>query len=108
MSGDTDVLALARFLVGKTTVFFSGSQATHTTMNGTRVSFATENDLSSISVSATKVFQLQINDDKDDPMLAGTQVGLTSVLNANGAAATPAAVPNIAPHNANGVDDPTG
>lgn len=77
-------------------------------MNGVPVSFNTPNDLGSISASATKVFQLQLNDVNDNPLPAGTRVELTSVLNAAGAAVVPATVPSIAPHTADGKDDPTG
>jgi len=92
---------------GKTAVFLSGSSAVNTTMNGVPVSFSTPNDLGQIGSSATKVFQLQINDINNNPMPAGTKVELASVLNANGAAVVPATVPNIAPHGTSG-DDSTG
>jgi Bacterial Ig-like domain (group 1) len=91
----------------KTAIFFSGSTAVNTTMSGTQVSFTTPNDLGSVSSSATKVFQLQLNDVNLNPMPAGTKVELTSVLNATAAAVVPATVPNIAPHGVNG-DDNTG
>jgi hypothetical protein len=91
----------------KTAIFFSGSGAVNTTMNGVPVSFSTPNDLGQIGSSATKVFQLQINDLNNNPMPAGTKVELASVLNANAAAVVPATVPNIAPHGVNG-DDNTG
>jgi hypothetical protein len=85
----------------------SGSYAVKTTMGGALVSFGTPNDLGSVSASATKLFQLQINDVNNNPMPAGTKVELGSVLNANAAAVLPAAVPNIAPHGTSG-DDNTG
>lgn len=94
----------------KTAIFFSGSGAVNTTMNGAPVSFSATapNDLGTIAASATKVFQLQLNDVNNNPMPAGTKVELTSVLNANAAAVVPATVPNVAPHSASAVDDPTG
>jgi hypothetical protein len=91
----------------KTAIFFSGSGAVNTTMNGAPVSFGAPNDLGSISSSGTKVFQLQINDINNNPMPRGTKVELASVLNANAAPVTPSTVPNIAPHGING-DDNTG
>jgi hypothetical protein len=94
---------------GKTTIFFSGSGAVNTTMNGAPVSFSATapNDLGTISASATKVFQLQLNDVNNNPMPAGTKVELSSVLNATAAAVVPATVPNLAPHTST-VDDPSG
>lgn len=91
----------------KTAIFFSGSGAVNTTMNGAPVSFSTPNDLGQIASSATKVFQLQLNDINNNPMPVGSKVELTSVLNANAAAVVPATVPNIAPHGISG-DDNTG
>jgi hypothetical protein len=91
----------------KTAIFFSGSAAVNTTMNGAPVSFGAPNDLGSISASATKVFQLQLNDVNNNPMPAGTKVELGSVLNATAAAVSPATVANIAPHGSSG-DDNTG
>jgi hypothetical protein len=99
----------ATTLFGKTAIFFSGSQALKTTINGTPVSFdaLTPNDLGSLSSSATKVFQLQVNDVNNNPMPQGTTVQITSVLNANAAAVVPATVPNVAPHTSS-ADDTTG
>jgi hypothetical protein len=97
----------ASTMFGKIAVFMSGSYAVNTTMNGSLVSFGTPNDLGSVSASATKLFQLQINDVNNNPMPVGTKVELVSVLNANGAAVSPATVPNIAPHGTGG-DDNTG
>jgi protocatechuate 3,4-dioxygenase beta subunit len=95
-------------LFGKTSVFFSGSHAVNTLLNGFPVSFnaATPNDLGAISSSATRVFQLQLNDVNFNPMPAGTRVEITSMLNGNAADVVPATVPNIAPHGS--VDDPSG
>jgi hypothetical protein len=73
-------------------------------MNGAPVSFGAANDLGVISSSETKVFQLQLNDVNNNPMPAGTKVELTSVLNANAAAVSPATVANIAPHGGSGDD----
>jgi hypothetical protein len=91
----------------KTAVFLSGSQAVNTFMNGALVSFGSANDLGQVSSSATKVFQLQLNDINLNPMPQGTKVELTSVLNAVAAAVSPATVSNIAPHSTGG-DDSTG
>ncbi|CAH0202127.1 hypothetical protein SRABI118_01764 [Massilia sp. Bi118] len=91
----------------KTAIFMSGSGAINTTMNGSLVSFGAPNDLGAVKSSETKVFQLQINDVNNNPMPVGTRVELTSVLNANAAAVSPATVPNIAPHGTSG-DDKTG
>jgi len=98
------------FLSARTAVFFSGGIAENTFLNGAKVSFnaAAPNDLGAISASATKVFQLQFNDVNGNPMPAGSTVAISSMLNGNAAAVAPATVPNIAPHNANNVDDPTG
>ncbi len=102
------------FLSARTAVFFSGGDAKNTFLKtptgDVPVSFdATKpNDLGSISASATKVFQLQFNDVNFNPMPANSSVAITSMLNGNAAAVAPATVPNIAPHNANNVDDPTG
>ncbi|MFD0754208.1 Ig-like domain-containing protein [Massilia norwichensis] len=98
------------FLSARTAVFFSGGTADNTFLNGARVSFnaAAPNDLGSISASNTKVFQLQFNDVNFNPLPAGSTVAITSMLNGNAAAVAPATVPNIAPHNASNVDDPTG
>jgi len=97
----------ASTMFGKIAVFLSGSHAVNTTMNGTVVSFGAPNDLGSISNSAVKVFQLQINDINGNPMPQGTRVALASVVNAAAADVLPAIVPNIAPHNTGG-DDKTG
>jgi hypothetical protein len=95
---------------GKTAIFFSGSIAQKTLWNGSQVSFDAlqPNDLGSVSASATKVFQLQLNDVNLNPMPAGSKVEITSMLNGTAAAVIPATVPNIAPHNASGVDDSSG
>jgi hypothetical protein len=96
-------------LYRKTAIFFSGTAAVNTFMNGAKVSFDTinPNDLGTISSSATKVFQLQINDENLNPMPVGTRVEVTSMLNGNAAAVVPATVPNIAPHSTSG-DDTSG
>jgi protocatechuate 3,4-dioxygenase beta subunit len=91
----------------RTGIFFGGSTAVTTTMNGVPVSFGTPNDLGSVKSSESKVFQLQLNDVNNNPMPAGTKVELTSVLNAGSSAVSPATVPSIAPH-AGTVDDNTG
>jgi hypothetical protein len=91
----------------RTAIFFSGSAAVNTTMNGSPVSFTTPNDLGSVGAADTKVFQLQLNDVNNNPMPVGTKVELTSVLNAGGSAVSPATVPNIAPHSGS-ADDKTG
>lgn len=97
-------------LYQKTAIFFSGSTAVNTFMSGTKVSFdaTNPNDLGTISSSATKVFQLQLNDVNLNPMPAGSRVEITSMLNGNASAVVPATVPNIAPHGTTNVDDPTG
>ena len=97
-------------LYARTALFFSGSQAVNTFLNGARVSFdaASPNDLGAISSSETKVFSLQINDLNLNPMPAATRVEITSMLNGVAAAVIPATVPNIAPHSSAGVDDPSG
>ena len=94
----------------KTAIFFSGSQAVNTFLNGSLVSFDAlhPNDLGTIGSSETKVFQLQINDVNLNPMPAGTKVDITSMLNGVAAAVVPATVPNIAPHSSSSVDDPSG
>jgi protocatechuate 3,4-dioxygenase beta subunit len=91
----------------KTAIFMSGSGAVNVTMNGVQVSYTTPNDLGAVKSSETRVFQLQLNDVNNNPMPVGTKVELASVLNANGAAVSPATVPNMAPH-AGSVDDKTG
>jgi hypothetical protein len=91
----------------RTAIFFSGSDARNTTMNGSPVSFGSANDLGAVKSSETKVFQLQLNDVNNNPMPAGTKVELSSVLNAGGSSVSPATVPNIAPH-AGSVDDKSG
>jgi len=102
------------FLSARTAVFFSGGEAKNTFLKtptgDVPVSFdATKpNDLGSISATQTKVFQLQFNDVNYNPMPAGSTVAISSMLNGNAAAVAPATVPNIAPHNASNVDDPTG
>lgn len=97
-------------LYQKTAIFFSGSTAVNTFMGGAKVSFdaTNPNDLGTISSSATKVFQLQLNDVNLNPMPAGSRVEITSMLNGNASAVVPATVPNIAPHSTGNVDDPTG
>jgi hypothetical protein len=97
-------------LFAKTALFFSGSVAVNTFLNGSKVSFdaANPNDLGTISSSETKVFSLQINDLNLNPLPAGTKVEITSMLNGVAAAVIPATVPNIAPHGSTGVDDASG
>ncbi|MDN4055756.1 Ig-like domain-containing protein [Massilia sp. YIM B02763] len=97
-------------LYQKTAIFFSGSTAVNTFMSGTKVSFdaTNPNDLGTIASSATKVFQLELNDVNLNPMPAGSRVEITSMLNGNASAVVPATVPNIAPHGTTNVDDPTG
>lgn len=97
-------------LYQKTAIFFSGNTAVNTLLNGAKVSFdATKpNDLGTIPSSATKVFQLQLNDVNLNPMPVGSRVEITSMLNGNASAVVPATVPNIAPHSTTNVDDPTG
>ena len=96
-------------LFAKTSVFLSGSNAVNTFMNGGPVSFnaTAPNDLGTIGSSATKVFQLQINDVNFNPMPADTRVEITSMLNGTAAAVVPATVSNIAPHGSGG-DDASG
>jgi len=93
----------------KTAIFMSGSGAVNVTnvTTGTPVSYLGTNDLGTRKSSETMVFQLQISDVNNNPMPVGTKVEVTSVLNANAAAVSPATVPNIAPHSGN-TDDKTG
>jgi len=93
-------------LAVRTALFLSGSTAVFY-MNGTKLSGA-EVDLGRIGSAETRSFQLQISDINQNPMPAGSRVEITSMLNGNAAAASPATVANIAPHNAGSVDDPTG
>jgi len=97
----------SKTLFAKTAVFLSGSTASNITMNGSKLSGA-EVDLGTIGSSETRSFQLQISDVNLNPMPAGTRVEITSMLNGNAAAVSPATVPNIAPHSASSVDDATG
>lgn len=97
----------ATTMFGKIALFMSGSHAVHTTMNGVRLSLETPNDLGSLSISATKTVQLQLNDINDNPMPYGTKVVIANMLNAGATDVLPATVPNIAPHNMSG-DDKTG
>jgi hypothetical protein len=92
----------------KAAIFFSGSHATKTTMGGVQVSFDTlhPNDLGSIVFGDVKSFQLQLNDENNNPLSSGTSVTITGMLNGS-ASVTPATVPSIAPHSTSG-DDNTG
>ena len=94
-------------MFAKTTIFFGGSDASNAMVNGVKVSYSTPNDLGAISYSDTKSFQLQLNDVNNNPMPSGTKVEITAATNGS-ATVTPATVPSIAPHGANGVDDKTG
>jgi hypothetical protein len=85
-------------------VFLSGSIPVRTTLNGSVISIVTPNDLGSIAVGTTKVFQLQINDINDNPMPHGTKVALDGGVNVSLLSVLPAVVPNIAPHNSTGDD----
>lgn len=95
---------------GKAALFLSGSTASNTTMNGSLVSFDAlhPNDLGSVSTAVGEVFQLQLNDINQNPMPAGTTVAITGIQFANVVSVLPATVPNIVPHNASAVDDPSG
>jgi len=94
-------------LFAKTSVFLSGSSAANVFMDGARVG-ADIVDLGSVKSSETRSFRLQISDVNLNPMPAGTRVEITSMLNGNAAAVSPATVPNIAPHSTGNVDDATG
>jgi hypothetical protein len=99
----------ANTLAKSTAIFFSGSSVKYAYMNGsaTALDLSQVTDLGSISGSATKVFNLQLNDLNQNPMPAGSKVEITSMLNGNAAAVVPATVPNVQPH-AGGVDYPNG
>jgi len=83
-------------------LFLSGSIPVHTTLNGSLVSIVTPNDLGSIAVGTTKVFQLQINDINDNPMPQGTKVALGGLVSVAAGEILPGTVPNIAPHSSVG------
>ena len=91
-------------MFGKIAVFLSGSHAVRTTMNGASVSFTAPNDLGSVGVGSSKVFQLQINDINDNPMPQGTKVALANSVNITPLDVLPGVVPNIAPHSNAGDD----
>lgn len=87
-------------------LFLSGSIPVRTTMNGSVLSIVTPNDLGSIAVGTTKVFQLQINDINDNPMPHGTKIALDGLVNVAAGDVLPATVPNIAPNS--GASGPQG
>jgi hypothetical protein len=91
----------------KTSIFFSGSFARKVYLNGSTVPLTGGVDFGTIKASQTLVFTLQLNDENDNPLPAGSKVEITSMLNGTAAAPVPAVVPNVAPHNA-GTDDATG
>jgi hypothetical protein len=99
----------ANTVFAKTTIFFSGKDASNVTWNGAKVSYDVNNpnDLGSIKFDDTKTFQLQLNDDNNNPMPAGTSVAVTGMLNGSAGPVSPPTVPNIAPHSISG-DDKTG
>lgn len=93
----------------RTSIFFSGSDVRYVYMNGSSTPLPDgEVDLGTTSVNGTKSFRLQFNDLNKNPMPAGSRVEITGMLNGTAAPVVPATVPSVAPHNASGVDDPTG
>lgn len=73
--------------------FFSGSVAAKVYMGDTELSGTT--DLGSIPSAASKVFSLQINDERKNPMPAGTTVAIVNPVNAVAGAPIPSVVPSI-------------
>jgi hypothetical protein len=95
-------------LFGKIAIFLSAHQALGSTLNGALLSTSTPNDLGSVSISAPKTFQVQLNDANGNPLPAGSAVTITNPQNVSVSAVAPATVPIVAPHGSGGVDDATG
>lgn len=74
-------------------LFFSGNAATKVYMDGTLLTGTT--DLGSLPSAASRVFSLHINDDRDNPMPAGTTVAVVNPVNAVAGTPVPAVVPSI-------------
>lgn len=94
----------------RTAIFFSGSAVKYVYMDGSATPLDPTKtvDLGAISGTATKVFTLQLNDENNNPMPAGSKVEINSMLNGTAAPVMPGTVPNVAPHSTGNVDDPTG
>lgn len=94
----------------RTAIFFSGSVVKYVYMDGSATPLDPTKtvDLGAVSGTATKVFTLQLNDENNNPMPAGSKVEITSMLNGTAAPVMPGTVPNVAPHSTGNVDDPTG
>jgi protocatechuate 3,4-dioxygenase beta subunit len=93
----------------KTAIFMSGSYVVNAYLDGSSTPITGGTiDLGTIKSSDTRTFRLQLNDVNNNPMPAGSKVEITSMLNGVAAPVVPATVPNVAPHSATNVDDPTG
>lgn len=93
----------------KAAIFFSGSHAVRNYLNGsdTQLLNATV-ELGPAPADNPLVFTLQLNDQNLNPLPAGTTVAVTGIANATVVGVVPATVPKILPHNALGLDDPSG
>jgi hypothetical protein len=89
-------------------LFFSLNQLGKVYMNGSSSPLPEGVvDLGTVASTASKVFTLQFNDARDNPMPAGSTVAVSSLVNVNAATPLPASVPNIGAHSLMG-DDLTG
>jgi hypothetical protein len=93
----------------KNAIFFSGSHAEHVFLNGstTELSGSTV-ALGPVPADEPLVFTLQLNDLNMNPLPAGSTVEVSGIANATVVGVVPATVPKILPHNALGLDDPSG
>jgi hypothetical protein len=94
----------------KSAVFFGGGHAEHVFLNGSTTALpkAGTVELGPVPSADPLVFTLQLNDLNLNPLPVGSTVQVTAIANASVVGVVPATVPKILPHNALGLDDPTG
>jgi hypothetical protein len=86
-------------LFGETHVFLSGSHATKSTFNGAVLSTTSANMLPTSSASKSTTFQIQVNDENNNPMPNGSTVAISNSANVTVSTPLPATVPNLAGDN---------
>ncbi|MFC0251487.1 Ig-like domain-containing protein [Massilia consociata] len=94
----------------KSAVFFSGPYAEHVFLGDATTALPRNQTVAigPVPADVPLVFTLQLNDLNLNPMPAGSTVQVTGIANGSVVGVVPGTVPNILPHNASGVDDPTG
>jgi hypothetical protein len=78
-------------------LFFSGNTPDKVYMDGARLNTGVATDLGAVRADASRVFTIQVNDNNDNPLPAGTSLSVVNLANAVAGAALPGSVASIAP-----------